>query len=108
MQGEPRWILSERMLNAEGQSLLAGRCKLLVLGAGDGSPVPTNLCTTRRLISHESCCTGAAVAWAQEGSVGRRELLSLCRGREAGPSPMSQLHLFLMVCVQKKNRLCLS
>ena len=42
MQGEPRWVLSEWMVNAECQDFLAVRCKLSAHGAGDGSPVPTN------------------------------------------------------------------
>lgn len=28
-------------MNAKGQSSLAVRCKMLVLGAGDSSPIPT-------------------------------------------------------------------
>lgn len=37
-------------MNAEGQSSLAVRCKMLVLGPGDGSPIPTGPGATRPLL----------------------------------------------------------
>lgn len=74
----------------EDQSSLAVRCKMLILGAGDGSPIPTGPGATRPV-------TGAAVTGAQGGSVGWCEHLSPCRGWETGPSSMSLLHFFLMV-----------
>lgn len=40
----------QRVVNAEGQSSLAVRCKMLVLGTGDGFPIPTVPGATRSLL----------------------------------------------------------
>lgn len=98
MQGKPRWILSGRMVKGEGKSLWAVRCKLLALGAGNGSPIPTNLGTSRPLIWH-----GSMKALDQLWH-GHREAQwdKMNSSRWEASSPVSQSHLYIMLCLKEK------
>lgn len=95
MQGKPRWILSGRMENEEGKSLWAVKCKLLALRAGDGSPIPTNLGTSRSLILHGSM-KALDQPWQEHREAQWDNVNSF---HWEAPSPMSQLHLYIMLCV---------